>query len=255
MTTFGFNSNVYTVGAYVTGAGEAQNHVAAYDAKGKLISGASIRNVRVEDWDQNFIQVTSKKPIAKLLFTGDYQVIDNVKFDTSKPDVIKGNKSGGKVKGTNSDDLILGKKGSETIKGKNGDDTIEGKGGNDKIRGGGGNDFLDGAKGANKLWGNGGQDTFLFKKVQTHDVLKDFNPADDTILLAKSAFSLLPFGQLNETAFHIGHAAADANDRIIYNDANGKLFYDQDGTGAIGQVKIAKLPAHLSLTDADFFVA
>jgi Ca2+-binding RTX toxin-like protein len=255
MTTFSFNEDVYLVGAYVTGVDGSHNRIAAYDASGRLISAASIRSVIVADWDTNYIQVMSKKPIAKVVFTGDFQIIDNVQFDTSKLEIIKGSKFGGKVNGTNSDDLILGKKGSESIKGKGGDDTIEGKGGNDKIKGGDGNDFLSDGKGKNKLWGDAGQDSFLFRTTQTDDTLKDFNPLDDTILLAKAAFGILPLGQLSVAAFHIGAAATDANQRIIYDSGTGDLFYDQDGNGGIGAVKIAKLPTGLALTEADFFVA
>jgi hypothetical protein len=56
----------------------------------------------------------------------------------------------------------------------------------------------------NKLWGDAGQDSFLFRKVTTQDILKDFNPVDDTILLSQSAFSVLPLGELSLAAFHIG---------------------------------------------------
>jgi Ca2+-binding RTX toxin-like protein len=256
MTTFGFNEDVYTIGAYVDGNQDtSHNRIAAYDQNGKLISGASIKSVLVEDWDTNYIQVMSKKPIAKVVFTGDYQVIDEVTFDTSKPDIIKGRKEGGKVNGTNSDDLIIGKKGNEKIKAKEGDDTIDGKGGNDKIHGDDGNDTLTDGKGTNKLWGDAGQDSFLFKKIETQDILKDFNPVDDTILLSQTAFSALPLGELSAAAFHIGAAAADADDRIVYDSSTGDLFYDRDGNGAIAQVKVAELAGGLAMTAADFFVA
>ena len=55
-------------------------------------------------------------------------------------------------------------------------------------------------------------------------------------------------------AFHIGAAAADAEDRIIYNQATGALSYDANGTGAGGLVKFAQLTAGLGLTNADFVI-
>ena len=36
-------------------------------------------------------------------------------------------------------------------------------------------------------------------------------------------------GVLNADAFHIGAAAADAEDRIVYNSATGQLFFDSNG--------------------------
>ena len=66
--------------------------------------------------------------------------------------------------------------------------------------------------------------------------------------------ALTTTGALNADAFHIGTAAADAEDRIIYNSANGNLFYDANGTGAGGPCQFAKLGAGLALTNLDFAV-
>ena len=63
-----------------------------------------------------------------------------------------------------------------------------------------------------------------------------------------------PVGVLNADAFHIGTAAADAEDRLVYNSATGALSYDANGTGAGGLAQFAKLAAGLSLTTADFVV-
>ncbi len=251
---FGFGTKVYKVGAYVDAGGPA-DHVAAYDAKGKLITAASIASVFVSDWGTNYIQVVSKKPIAKLVFHGDFVVVDDLSFDTTKPDVIKGDRHGGPVKGSNSDDLIIGGKAGDNVKAKDGDDTIYGKAGNDKIHGGGGNDTIFGGKDADKLWGDKGQDSFVFDTVATKDILKDFDPAEDTIVLTHAAFAALAFGAVSDGNFHVGSAAADADDFLIYNSANGRLLYDQDGNGPAEAVAVAKLPAHLDLTSADFFVA
>ena len=251
---FGFDTKVYKVGAYVTGYNFAQNALVAYDSNGKVITGASIKSVAVDDWGTNYIQVISNKPIDKVVFTGDFIVIDELKFDTSKPGKIKGHKDGGKVNGTSSDDLMIGKKGDDKFKAKDGDDTLYGKAGNDKLHGQDGNDTLNGGKGNDKLWGEKGQDSFVFDSVATGDTLKDFNPIDDTILLSKAAFTALSLGQLSSDQFVIGNAALDANDHILYNQVTGRLYYDADGVGSIAPVEVAKLPSGLAITHEDFFV-
>ena len=97
---FEFKQKVYTVGAFVSGEGGSQNSIAAYTDSGKLISGASIKSVPIADWGTNYVTVTSKQAISHVIFNGDYLVMDKVKFDTSKPDVIKGKKKGGTKTGT-----------------------------------------------------------------------------------------------------------------------------------------------------------
>jgi Ca2+-binding RTX toxin-like protein len=57
---------------------------------------------------------------------------------------------------------------------------------------------------------------------------------------------------LAEGAFQLGTAAADADDRIIYDSATGKLFYDADGNAAGAQVLFAQVTAGTALTDVDF---
>jgi serralysin len=56
-------------------------------------------------------------------------------------------------------------------------------------------------------------------------------------------------------AFHTGLAAHDVNDRIIYNNLTGDLYYDKDGTGAAAQIKFAMLDTPLpALANTDVFV-
>ena len=65
-------------------------------------------------------------------------------------------------------------------------------------------------------------------------------------------FTGLAAGTLNADAFHIGAAAADAEDRIIYNSATGALSFDSNGNAAGGVIRFAQLTAGLALTNADF---
>jgi Ca2+-binding RTX toxin-like protein len=59
-------------------------------------------------------------------------------------------------------------------------------------------------------------------------------------------------GTLAASAFFIGAAAHDADDRIIYNNATGTLIYDSNGTGAGGATQFATLTTGLTLTNNNF---
>ena len=60
--------------------------------------------------------------------------------------------------------------------------------------------------------------------------------------------------KLKADAFFKGAEAEDPQDRVIYDQASGKLFYDQDGEGGRGQVLVAQLKKNLKMTYADLFV-
>ncbi|MEO1005553.1 MAG: hypothetical protein AAFW67_06810 [Cyanobacteria bacterium J06638_38] len=57
-----------------------------------------------------------------------------------------------------------------------------------------------------------------------------------------------------QAQFTIGAGAADASDRLIYNDLNGDLFFDIDGINAAKQVQIASLDSGLNLTTDNFII-
>lgn len=69
----------------------------------------------------------------------------------------------------------------------------------------------------------------------------DFSHADDTMRLDDAVFTGLSTGLLSSSAFLIGTAAGDADDRIIYDDTTGDLFFDADGNGAGAQIQFATL--------------
>jgi Ca2+-binding RTX toxin-like protein len=127
------------------------------------------------------------------------------------------------------------------------------------VTGNNGNNILNGAGGDDDLIGRGGQDQFLFNTAldaaNNVDRILDFNVADDTILLEQDIFSSsLGLGNISAGEFVIGTAAQDANDRIIYNNANGALFYDSDGAGGVAAIQFAELTPGLALTNLDFLV-
>ena len=126
------------------------------------------------------------------------------------------------------------------------------------VVGNAGVNVLNGGAGTDKMTGGAGNDYFAFNTVLNAttnvDTITDFAVVNDTIRLDNAVFTSLAAGRISADAFHIGTAAADAEDRLIYNQANGALSYDANGTGAGGLVQFAKLAAGLSLTTADFVV-
>jgi serralysin len=117
---------------------------------------------------------------------------------------------------------------------------------------------LTGNAAANTLTGAGGADSFVFASALgggNVDAISDFSVADDTVVLNNAVFTGLAAGTLAASAFVIGSAAADADDRIIYDSATGQLYFDADGAGGADQVLFATLTAGLALTNNDFIVS
>ena len=148
---------------------------------------------------------------------------------------------------------------ANTITGNAAANILNGGSGNDILSGGAGNDTLIGGLGNDRLTGGSGLDSFRFlgaPNARTNaDILADFRAADDRIQLDDAAFTGIgPVGALAASRFYIGAAAHDATDRIVYNQAAGKLYFDADGSGAGAQVLFATVTAGATLTLADLFV-
>jgi serralysin len=128
------------------------------------------------------------------------------------------------------------------------------------LKGGAGSDWVDGGKGKDAYYGGGGKDYFVFTSRSKNDAktLKDFNVAQDSIVLKAKAFTKLSkVGDekaIKSGNFYAGLAAHDRDDRIIYNSKNGAILYDADGTGGGAAVTIGKVKPGLKLTKADFLL-
>ncbi len=155
---------------------------------------------------------------------------------------------------------ITGNAGINTLTGSAFADTLDGGAGNDVLIGGLGNDSLIGGAGNDVLTGSAGTDTFVFNfapnATTNRDTITDFNVIDDTIALENAVFTALGLatGPLSAADFVIGTGAADATDRIIYNNTTGALLYDADGSGAGAAVQFAQLTGTPILTVNDFLI-
>ena len=130
--------------------------------------------------------------------------------------------------------------------------TIVGNAGANVLQALGGADLLQGMAGNDTLTGGAGADKFLFNTALNAatnvDTITDMTAGVDTIRLDDAFFAGIgPVGVLNADAFHVGAAAADAEDRIVYNSATGQLFFDSNGNAAGGSTLFAKLGTGLAL--------
>ncbi|WP_375402642.1 hypothetical protein [uncultured Sphingomonas sp.] len=116
-----------------------------------------------------------------------------------------------------------------------------------------GADTLDGAGGADLLIGGAGADRFSFTSALgagNVDAVTDFGTGD-RIGLSSAIFGAVGTA-LDPGEFVVGTAAGDADDRIVYDAANGRLFYDADGNGSGIAVLFALLTPGTALTSTGF---
>ncbi|MGX7895113.1 hypothetical protein [Tsuneonella sp. HG222] len=127
---------------------------------------------------------------------------------------------------------------------------------------------IDGALGADTLVGNGGADTFVFRFAPSApntfenpfaglniDTIFDFTQGEDLLEISAVAFGGgLVAGSVGASAFVLGASALDGNDRFIYDQANGRLYFDPDGNGSAAQVLMALMPNHNAIAATDFIV-
>ncbi|MBX3577322.1 MAG: calcium-binding protein [Rhizobiaceae bacterium] len=165
----------------------------------------------------------------------------------------------GWVYGQAGEDTITGGSENNWFNGGSENDTLRGNGGHDTLLGEAGSDTLSGGLGRDMLWGGLGGDHFIFDApvlAASRDTIYDFSRAQGDKIHLDNAFlkKVGANGSLKAAAFTLGKKAADAADRIIYDKATGKLFYDSDGSGAAAQIHFATLANKVALSQVDFKV-
>jgi Ca2+-binding RTX toxin-like protein len=157
------------------------------------------------------------------------------------------------------DDALKGTSGKNRLVGSESSEAISGLAGNDTINGGAGDDTISGGSGLDVMTGGLGADVFVFDqtpKATEADVIVDFQVGVDRIALSGSVFGAAgASGALAETAFAYGTSAMDPSDRLIYDQASGRLFWDADGSGSRSpNVLLATLQGAPVLDAEDFFI-
>ena len=137
----------------------------------------------------------------------------------------------------------IGNAGMNTIVGNNADNVLQGREGRDTLK------------------GQLGADTFAFvtqADASSVDRIIDFNTntvaEGDMLLFASSVFTGLTAGALDANAFVLGTVAGDADDRFIFDQAAGDLWYDADGAGGAAQVMVAHFEMGALLGADDFII-
>ncbi len=143
--------------------------------------------------------------------------------------------------------------GIEGLAGSEFDDTLNGDAFDNIFYGGDGNDVLR---------GRGGADTFVFADLPSSgnvDTIIKFVSGEDEIAIDASVFTGLDTGSLDDDettpldddAFVVGTEATTAEQRIIYDETDGSLYYDADGVGGADAELFASLGAGTVLVASD----
>lgn len=140
--------------------------------------------------------------------------------------------------------------------------TLIGNTGANRIIGNNGANLLAGGDGQDVLIGLGGADTFSFANfgAANADTIQDFSKAEgDRIQLVNTTAAgdfdaITGTGTLSAAQFTTGTVATTADQRIIYDQDTGRIFYDADGNGAGAAQLIAQLTPGTALDASDFTV-
>ena len=204
-------------------------------AGNRLVMSGSVKRYNKSPQDPRVPYNPYKTP--NFLFLGDNtgSASANVELGTIALDGMR--------TGTAGADAFTGTALADTFNGLAGNDVANGGAGNDWLAGGSGGDTLNGQAGDDFLIGGTDADAFLFSSGAAFnsgqlgvDTIVDFAPSLDRIRLARTTFAALPAGPtLAASTFAsvtTDALAATSNAQIVYNSANGKLFYNANGNAA-----------------------
>lgn len=130
-------------------------------------------------------------------------------------DLLYGGRKGDQLLGQRGHDTLFGQQGDDTLEGGMGADRLVGGPGRDSLEGWAGNDTLDGGDLADTLEGGAGADRFVLRKGYDSDLVLDFTPDEDRLLLDEMLWS----GELTQQ--EVVDQFADLRDGRIVLDFGG----------------------------------
>jgi Ca2+-binding RTX toxin-like protein len=104
------------------------------------------------------------------------------------------------------------------------------------------------------LSGGEGSDTFRFGGNTETDRITDFVSGTDRIELDSKLYMKLTPGGLDPSVFLLGNAATNGDERLIYDQSKGALYYDADGSGIVAPVLIGSFDNQVVIEVGDFTV-
>lgn len=169
-------------------------------------------------------------------------------------DVLEGGVGNDAINGGNEADILSGSAGSDLLNGDDGADVLNGGSGIDTLNGGLGDDVLIGGAQRDILTGGEGADRFVLDDAQfAGDTITDFALGEDKIVLDRAAFTaFIGSESVAANQFAIGSKATAAEQRLIYDQPTGKLYYDADGNGAGAKKLVATLSINTAIGTGDF---
>jgi Ca2+-binding RTX toxin-like protein len=215
--------------------------------------------------------VNFRTGMASLNFTLSRVTFTNVEavVGSGSGDWLEADDAGRRFMGQGGDDTFVGGAGNDEFSGDTlwdvpseplGHDSMIGGGGNDSLSGDRGFDTLDGGTGNDVLRGGSDNDVFRFTVAPgtaNADTIADFQPGADRIQLDAAVMTALGASgafAAGDARFWTGAAAHDGDDRVVYDSANGQLWYDADGSASGGAQLIATLTGAPSLAATDITV-
>ncbi len=175
-------------------------------------------------------------------------------------DVLLGGTGDDRMEGKSGHDQLYGNEGVDLLWGGAGNDLMRGDDDDDQLDGGHGDDVLIGGAGADRLWGGEGADSFVFGDTLANadaDWVLDFTVGVDrigiTALLAADTLG----DRIDAGVFAFGNQATTSQQRILFDQNNGQLYYDIDGVGGRDAVYLATVSGnHLDQLDhSSFYIA
>ncbi|HEX7053982.1 MAG TPA: hypothetical protein VF211_08640 [Burkholderiales bacterium] len=211
-----------------------QSSISAAD----LVVAAEGANVRITAAGKSVL-LQSVSPLELATSNVTFANGSRLLFGDNSPASVADDSANG-LTGSPGSDLVQGFGGADTVWAGSGADVIAGGAGNDDLHGEAGRDWLEGGLGNDAVGGGGDQDHLVFREfgAANADTVVSFASNWDDIRLDVAAFDALgangrfASGDMRFFAAAGASAGHDADDRIVYDTASGRLWYDADGSGS-----------------------